>query len=219
MDPIRRHRPFTLYGRPSFLRRSRLFFYHDDPEIFLRHCRRFEGLLRHAGFSITSEVETDYFRRFFLDDGNNTLKIERILEPRPSLGSFCRLDHAVVDSPENLAVNKLNALIGRNLARDLYDLWHLEGTVSFSQALDLSGRLYGSVGREDLLVVAGRIQAPDELPVHATRVPDLKGFSSFLSRISNEVLRRLSLESEEIKKNSANLLTASFGTPPHPKKR
>ena len=101
------------------------FFYHDDPEIFLRHCRRFDGLLRHAGFSITSEVETDYFRRFFLDDGNNTLKIERILEPRPSLGSFCRLDHAVVDSPENLAVNKLNALIGRNLARDLYDLWHL----------------------------------------------------------------------------------------------
>ena len=194
------------------------FFYGQDSETFFRHCVRFETLLRQAGLSPRSEVETDYFRRFFVEDSEgHALKIECVLEPRPSLGVFRRVGHTTIDSPENLAVNKLKALIGRNLARDLYDLWHLEGIISFAEALDFSESVYGSpVGREDLLVVAGRIQTPDELPVHATKPPDLDGFSSFLSRVSKEVLHQLSLAAEEVKKKLPESVERLFWdtTPP-----
>ena len=196
------------------------FFYNDDPEIFLRHCVRFEDLLRQACLSVRSEVQTDYFRRFFIEDSaGNSLKIECILEPRPSIGTFRRIEKIAIDSPENLAVNKVNALIGRNLARDLFDLWHIEGLVSFPEALNLSESVYGSpVGREDLLVVAGRIQTPDELPVHATKDPDLDGFASFLSRVADEVLRRISLEAEEVKKKLHESVDLLFWDSPPPEK-
>ncbi|MHB8423095.1 MAG: nucleotidyl transferase AbiEii/AbiGii toxin family protein [Leptospirales bacterium] len=195
------------------------FFYNHEPELFMRHCHRLDGMLRESGLTIQSEVDNDYFRRIFVaDESGNHLKIECILEPRKTIGNFQSVAGIKIDSPENLAVNKINAILGRNLIRDLYDLWHLEETVPFPKALDLSEQAYGSpLVKTDLLAVADRIRVPGTIPVHATRTPDLGGFAEYLGRVSEEVIRRITIEAEKIKKKLPESVESLFwdAIPPH----
>jgi len=78
-----------------------------------------------ASFKVEAVIDGDYFKRIFIVDNDISLKIEFIYENYPHCGEYLKSDGCLIDSSENIAVNKITAVQDRKTAKDFVDLYFL----------------------------------------------------------------------------------------------
>ena len=75
------------------------------------------------GCHIVQVRRTEHFRQYFLDSENNPpLKIDLVQDFGPQFGEHLRVNDVVVDSLENIAANKITAILERTEPKDFVDL-------------------------------------------------------------------------------------------------
>ena len=85
-----------------------------------------EVVARLAGsFHVEVTIDGEFFKRLFVRSGEVELKVEFIFENYPHLGAYESKSGYLVDSPENLATNKLTAVQDRKTVKDFVDLYYL----------------------------------------------------------------------------------------------
>ncbi len=103
-----------------------------------------EGRLRAAGFDVSSAVVSPAFRRFDVRLGDDVLEVELVADPVAAVTPPGEVEDGIVaDSPYEILVNKLNALLGRAAIRDLVDV-----QVLVNSGLDLNAALKDA-GKKD----------------------------------------------------------------------
>jgi len=70
-------------------------------------------------------VNEKTFKRMFVKKEEKVLKIEFVFEPYPRIGDLVKKRNFLIDTEENIAVNKLTAIYSRKTAKDFYDLYFL----------------------------------------------------------------------------------------------
>ena len=78
-----------------------------------------------ANFQVEAVIDGDYFKRIFIMHDNTTLKIEFIYENYPHCGDYLNSNDSLIDSSENIAVNKITAIQDRKTTKDFVDLYFL----------------------------------------------------------------------------------------------
>jgi len=78
-----------------------------------------------AHFVVEAAIDGDYFKRIFILHNGTSLKIEFIFENYPHCGEFLEFNDCLIDSSENIAVNKITAVQDRKTAKDFVDLFFL----------------------------------------------------------------------------------------------
>lgn len=80
-------------------------------------------LANQLGCRIGQARRTEHFRQYFLESENNPpLKIDLVQDFGPQFGEHLRFNHIVIDSLENIAANKITAILGRTEPKDFVDL-------------------------------------------------------------------------------------------------
>ena len=116
---------------------SRVYLHHrfsDDLDLFVnwdknykQWCDQILALLSaQTDWQLEISTRQQYYTRVFVHQANLSLKIELINDVLSHVGGFQQ--HPVLgklDSAENILANKLTALLGREEARDLADVWGL----------------------------------------------------------------------------------------------
>jgi predicted nucleotidyltransferase component of viral defense system len=76
-------------------------------------------------FRIEAVIDGEYFKRIFILHNGTSLKIEFIFENYPHCGEYLKSNNCLIDSSENIAVNKITAVQDRKTAKDFVDLFFL----------------------------------------------------------------------------------------------
>jgi hypothetical protein len=109
--------------------------YSDDLDFFFRGDiypkEEFPVLYRElvsrlaAHFQVDAVIDGEYFKRIFILHNGVSLKIEFIFENYPHCGEYLKSNGCLIDSSENIAVNKITAVQDRKTAKDFLDLYFL----------------------------------------------------------------------------------------------
>ncbi|MCX7854526.1 MAG: nucleotidyl transferase AbiEii/AbiGii toxin family protein [Anaerolineae bacterium] len=97
-------------------------------------------IAQELGWEILLARHTDYFHRFsFQDRKGETLQVDLVQDFGPQFGQRQQFQNVVVDSMENIAANKLTAILGRSEAKDFVDLYFvLKGGVNFEAVMEMA---------------------------------------------------------------------------------
>lgn len=83
-------------------------------------------IARELNLKIISQITTNSYLQFIFEDQNNeNLKIDLVKDVGIQLGQTEKRGKVVIDSLENIAVNKVLAVFGRTDAKDFVDLYFL----------------------------------------------------------------------------------------------
>lgn len=84
-------------------------------------------------------------RIFFLKKGHEELKVEFTYYPFKRIGEFSHDEKLNIDSLEDIAANKIQALMNRLEPKDFVDIYYIahEGSISFSDMYALSHKKFG----------------------------------------------------------------------------
>ena len=78
------------------------------------------------GCRIGRARRTEHFRQFLLEpEAGESLQIDLVRDFGPQYGEHTRVGDIIVDSIENIAVNKLTAILGRTEPKDFVDLYFI----------------------------------------------------------------------------------------------
>jgi len=109
--------------------------YSDDLDFFFRgdafQKEEFSVVYREiiarlaANFRVEAVIDGEYFKRIFILYSDTSLKIEFIYENYPHCGGYLKSNDCLIDSSENIAVNKITAVQDRKTAKDFVDLYFL----------------------------------------------------------------------------------------------
>lgn len=105
----------------------------DDLDLFtvdddaLDHARReMEGIAEALQGTLTSSLSTPTFQQFLLTcPGLPPLKLDLVRDFGPQFGERQAVDGIIVDSLENIAANKVTAILGRADVKDFVDLYFI----------------------------------------------------------------------------------------------
>lgn len=105
----------------------------DDLDLFspavepMEHAvQRLRRAAAHVGADVDAMQETPEFRRFALRRGDDLTLVDLVIDRAPQLHVEKQLLGVVrLDSPAEIAANKVTALLGRTAPRDLVDLFAL----------------------------------------------------------------------------------------------
>lgn len=193
---------FYFYGQDSL----------SSHKTFETNIRQFRQKLVHAGLDVSVQEESDHFLQWLIKSPNveHPLKVELIFELRSSLGSYENHGPFFRDSLENLAINKVSTLIGRNLVRDVLDLQAISSRLSVQKILDLSEGAYGPLYKEDLLLMTKNVVTPRNTPVFLTGQKDVLNLLRFMDTLEREIRSRIEREGEILKKKLPAVLSDLF---------
>lgn len=76
-------------------------------------------------FLLQTTVNADYFKRIMVNESGTTLKLEFIYENFKHIGVLRKIDNYLIDSKENIVVNKLIVVHDRKANKDFFDLMYL----------------------------------------------------------------------------------------------
>ena len=114
---------------------------------------------------------TPYFRRFRVTRSEEATLIDLVLETVRAISEPIELPSydILIDTPEELAVNKICALVGRAEPRDLIDLHflHTKG-LNLDSAISQAQQKDGGVGTDTLLMALQGV-SPKQLDENTTR--------------------------------------------------
>ncbi|MDO8519817.1 MAG: nucleotidyl transferase AbiEii/AbiGii toxin family protein, partial [Deltaproteobacteria bacterium] len=91
--------------------------------------RLFEDTIRGAGFKLEKERSSPTYRRYRID-GELQIDIVRDIDFR--VGAPELLQNFMVDTPKNIAVNKVTAIYGRLEPKDYVDLYFLKPLLKYN---------------------------------------------------------------------------------------
>lgn len=193
---------FYLTGGTALSRAYLQHRFSDDLDLFVNFDARFgvwaerviDALWREGGWQTQVALKDQYYVRALLLRDDLTLKLElvndvgaRVGEPRidpayPQLGR--------IDSPENILANKLTALIGRDEARDLADVWGLCRKLGLSLRAALGGAQSKSSGiyPADLARRLCQATQADWEAVMWVKPPECPTFLAELQSLAEELL-------------------------------
>ena len=140
------------------------FFVNDKPHFMLWADRFVQALVQQPDWSCQVVNRDDRFMRLFLIAGEVSLKIEMINDVPAHVGEI--QDHPVlgrVDSAENILANKVTAVLDREEAKDLADIWGFccQKGLSLSVALDNAQSKAAGVFAPDLARALSRATVAD----------------------------------------------------------
>ncbi|HCS19400.1 MAG TPA: hypothetical protein DIW47_02365 [Bacteroidetes bacterium] len=131
--------PFYLTGGTALGRFYLNHRYSEDLDFFVNAHPAYgdlsKGMYRKLNdkFNIDKDaVLEEDFSRFYVRDGEETLKIECINDVPYRLGEPKQTSWGLLDSVENILANKLSALIGRDEPKDLFDIIQIARNYSFN---------------------------------------------------------------------------------------
>lgn len=76
-------------------------------------------------FTVEVSLTSEFFIKTFIDDGTTKLKVEFIFENYKCVGNRTKKGGFILDSKENLVVNKLTTIYDRRTVKDYLDLYFL----------------------------------------------------------------------------------------------
>ncbi len=120
---------FYLTGGTCLSRFYKPVRYSDDLDFFTNASSRYSleiKLLRQAlskKFKLQVEVESKTFTRFLIDD---RLQIDFVNDVAKRCGHVLQKEKILIDNLENILSNKLTAIIGRDNAKDIFDLYMID---------------------------------------------------------------------------------------------
>ena len=149
-----------------------------DLDLFTRDEDAFRigsDILKDATSRIGGNLEalrtTPYFRRFRVTRSEEATLIDLVLETVRAISEPIELPSydILIDTPEELAVNKICALVGRAEPRDLIDLHflHTQG-LNLDSAISQAKQKDGGVGTDTLLMALQGV-SPKQLDENTTR--------------------------------------------------
>ncbi len=103
-------------------------------------------------FKMTVTVNEKQYKRAFVEEGAVNLKIEFVNEPFPVLGDRVRISSYLIDTKENIAVNKITAVCARKACKDYFDLYFLLQEFSLPELLKLSSNKMVPPSYEELIM-------------------------------------------------------------------
>ena len=168
--------------------------YSDDLDFFTNASPRFAFAIRNikqalqSQLSITTQVETKGFVRISAEDA---LQVDFLNDVEFRLGDpVVTAENYLVDSIENILSNKLTAAIGRDDAKDIFDIMLIYRfyDVSWPRVLEAAHQKAG-FANDDLVV---RLKTfPKEMLEHIKCIDCefLNDFDDLLSGILNEILQ------------------------------
>jgi hypothetical protein len=137
---------------------SRLYLEHrfsDDLDLFVNYDKRFrvwssaiiQACQANPIWQVAVTKNEDYFARIILTQDGVALKVELVNDVPAHVGEF-RIHPVLgrVDSPENILANKITALVDRNEARDLADVWGLCTKLGLSIKEAITGAQSKAIG-------------------------------------------------------------------------
>jgi len=181
--------------------------YSDDLDIFTRVKRdmrtdytEVKRVLEDKGLEVFSEREGDEFVRFFVretGDLEKGLKVELCRDVGAQMSPPILVEGVIVDSFEDIAVNKVCAIFGRTEIKDFVDLFFILRDSKFS--LDyLVGRAKEKEAAFDTedgaLEFATKLLGVKDLQLHNIRMVkslDINDFQSSLAPEAETIIRRL----------------------------
>ncbi len=120
---------FYLTGGTCLSRFYKAYRYSDDLDLFTNFSSRYSLELKilkqelSKKFDLTIEVESQTFTRFLID---NKLQIDFVNDNVKRCGRVLQKDKILIDNIENILSNKLTAIIGRDNAKDIFDLYMID---------------------------------------------------------------------------------------------
>lgn len=110
--------------------------YSDDLDFFANNSKRFHFAVKNIANALQKkqtlqrEVDAKDFKRFRV---NNTLQIDFVNDRAARFGDVVLTkENFLIDNLENIASNKINAIVGRDEAKDIFDLFIIYNNFSFS---------------------------------------------------------------------------------------
>jgi predicted nucleotidyltransferase component of viral defense system len=179
----------------------------DDLDLFTRAVRNIRNdytevrrVFDHEGLEVSAEREGDEFVRFFVrgkDEAGTGLKVEFCRDAGAQMSPAKTIGNIIVDSFEDIAVNKVCAIYGRTEVKDYVDLYFILRQSEFT--LDyLVGRAKekeAAFDREEtVLEFATKLLEVRDLHLHQIRMIKplpLEDFQSYLSSKAETLIRRL----------------------------
>jgi hypothetical protein len=155
----------------------------DDLDIFTRERRSIRAdylevkrILEHKALETFAETEEDEFVRFFVrsvEEAGKGLKVELGRYAGAQMSSGMTVEKIVVDSFEDIAVNKICAIHGRSEVKDFVDLFFIlqESGFTLDYLLGRAKEKEADFDREDtVLEFATKLLAVKELQLHEIRM-------------------------------------------------
>jgi predicted nucleotidyltransferase component of viral defense system len=179
----------------------------DDLDIFTRVHRtirsdylKIRPNLEREGLEVRAESEQDEFARFFVwepDQSANELRVELARYAGAQLGTPNTLGSIIVDSFEDIAVNKVVAIYGRSDVKDLVDLFFIlqESEFTLDYLIGRAKEKEADFDREDtLLEFATKLLGVKDLQLHRIRMIKpltMEDLQSFLIPKAEALIERL----------------------------
>lgn len=182
--------------------------YSEDLDLFTRSAHPirsdyadFKPILASGGLEIVASEESQEFVRFFVQEhgkSSEALKIEFARDAGAQLDSFKFFEKIVVDSFEDIAVNKVCAILGREPSepKDFADLYFIlqESTFTLDYLLQRAKEKEAAFDREDgILVFATNLLRAREFGFLPKMIKPLTldELRSYLIPKAEDIIRRL----------------------------
>lgn len=141
-------------------------FFTNDAALYRTDIREAQTAILEIGLSCDTQVDTRDFVRVLVDQ---TLQVDLVNDRLPHLGRPTIVSNAILlDSIENIAANKITAVLGRDEAKDVFDLYLISKCISVDWTAVIAGaRKKAIVDLEELerRLREFPLQLLDQLPV------------------------------------------------------
>ncbi len=120
---------FYLTGGTCLSRFYKAFRYSDDLDLFTNFSSRYSLELKilkqelSKKFDLKTEIESQTFTRFLID---KELQMDFVNDNVKRCGRVLQKNKFLIDNIENILSNKLTAIIGRDNAKDVFDLYMID---------------------------------------------------------------------------------------------
>jgi hypothetical protein len=166
-------------------------FVNDDTSFLLWAERFIQALVQRPEWSCQVLNRDDRFVRLLMHEGQLSLKIEMINDVPAHVGQF-QIHPALgrVDSAENILANKLTAVLGREEAKDLADIWGFSTQMGLSlpAALDDAQSKAAGIFAPDLARVLSSVTADDWRLIRWINPPPKENFLADLQRLAESLI-------------------------------
>jgi predicted nucleotidyltransferase component of viral defense system len=167
----------------------------DDLDMFTHSMeiedasRLFEDAIKSAGLQLAKERSSATFRRYKVD---GSLQVDIVRDVDFRIGAPQLKGAFMVDSPQNIAMNKVVAIYGRLDAKDYVDLYFLKPVLNFD-IMELIETAKNKDGGMDAFQWARVIMDAESLEVLPRMIKEisLKDLKKFFADLRREILLAL----------------------------
>ena len=191
------HTGFYLTGGTAVSRGYVNHRFSDDLDLFVNDDRRF-GLWAERIIALLSSamlcaigLKEERFVRLALSQGDMSLKVELVNDVPARIGTpISHPTFGLLDTPENILANKVDALVDRSEPKDLADIWGLCSLRGLKLADALAGAQSKAAGifPADVARVLCSVQAADYSVIRWINPPSFEVFQADVIRLGESLL-------------------------------